>query len=152
MRNRLHRRTEAHTENKIITMIAVGVRYAEISEHTGVAISTIKKIRKRNEAQFEKVEQQIVDWRASEAKKILQQTYKLLGNRLDRAEAGLEEISIMELLAISRAMFNQRESSKEMAPARSMPAQEVKEQFLKLSEALRVNDTIALVQLLSKET
>lgn len=50
--------TLEETEQLIVTRIAQGVRYTEISEETNTPVPTIKKIRKRNELMLVEIRQQ----------------------------------------------------------------------------------------------
>jgi len=147
-----HKRTPPYTERKVITLIAVGLRYADISEQTGVAVSTVKKIKKRNTVQLVQVEERITDYQVDEATRILRQTYKLLSKILDQAEAGSADISIRDLLAISKEMFSRSEVTKADHPIKPVNTRESVEQLRILIKSIRLNDTQSLARLAFSET
>lgn len=98
------RKTEASLEQSIVTLIAIGTRYADISQKTGVAVQTIKKIKKRNHDKLNRVEERVIERHADEVSKMLNKTYYLINRLLDKDEEGLIELSIKDVLLISNEM------------------------------------------------
>lgn len=98
------KRTNPELEQHILTQILLGYPYSEIAQNTGVAVSTIKKIKSRNKAQYEKNEKELQQWSSEEAKASLQRTYRLLDAVLDEAERGVRELSVNEIILISNQM------------------------------------------------
>jgi hypothetical protein len=98
------RRIIPQVEQQILTQILLGQPYAEIAEETGVAVSTIKKIRARNKALLQTNKDEIERWTADEAKGPLKRLYKLINKALDEADRGEREISIKDLVLLSNQM------------------------------------------------
>lgn len=110
------RKTEAAVEERIVTLIALGYRYADISQKTGVAVPTIKKIKKRSQERLDKVEEQVIERHVYEVSQMLKKTYHLINRLLDKDEAGLVEVSIKDLLLISNEMHKQTAINAPQAP------------------------------------
>lgn len=101
------RRTEAAIEQRVVRLIALGYRYGEISNRTGVAVPTIKKIKKRSQKQLNTVQEQVIERHVDEVSALQQKTYHLINRLLDKDEQGLISISIRDLLTISSEMHRQ---------------------------------------------
>lgn len=110
------RRIEAAVEQRVITLIALGYRYADISQKTGVAVPTIKKIKKRSQHRLDKVEERVIEKHVDEVSQMLKKTYRLINRLLDKDEAGLVEVSIKDLLLISNEMYRQTAINAPQAP------------------------------------
>ena len=98
------RATPAHLEAEVISRIILGERYADISKNTGVAISTIKKIKKRNYSKLTETKLAINNSVTDEVVRINEKTYRSISKLLDRDLTGEISLSVGELLAISSAM------------------------------------------------
>ncbi len=107
MRTHSTKKTDPATERLIVTRIAQGVRYMDVSEETNTPLPTIKKIRKRNELLLVEVRQQNIKKEAAIVTSNLQKAHKLIAKRLDRALAGQETIADRDLVNIAREMYHQ---------------------------------------------
>ena len=92
-------------EHHILTQMLLGYSYPEIAQSTGVALSTIKKIKARNKARYADNKQDLDDWTAETAKSALQQTYRLLEGVLNEAEHGTRNLTVKELILIANQMI-----------------------------------------------
>lgn len=101
------KRTPIMTESKVLALIVTGQQYAAIASSTGVPISTIKKIRKRNLVKIRSCEAAIENEQLTIAGDNLKQTYVLLNRILDRVNRDEVHISIRDLLTISSTMRRQ---------------------------------------------
>lgn len=110
------RKTDPAIEQRIVTLIALGHRYADISQKTGIAVPTIKKIKKRSQSKLSKVEERIIEKHADEVSEALKKTYRLINRLLDRDEQGLIELSIQDVLLISNEMHRQASINPTPAP------------------------------------
>ncbi len=99
------KRTSPTLEEHILTQILLGYSYPEIAQNTGVAVSTIKKIKARNKARYTESKRDLDDWTAETARSTLQQTYRLLDTILTEAEDGTRKLSVKELILISNQMI-----------------------------------------------
>lgn len=106
-------------ENHILTQMLLGYSYSEIAQSTGVALSTVKKIKARNKARYTDNKQDLDDWTAETAKSALQQTYRLLENILTDVESGTRSLSVKELILISNQMAIHQQLAASSAPERS---------------------------------
>lgn len=106
------RRTKPDLENKVVSLIARRTTYTDIARQTGLSVSGIKKIKRRNAYKLQVIEKQLIDWQVDEAKQALKQSYQLIMDQLDRADAGLIDIPLSHLLSISREMHKQSLASK----------------------------------------
>lgn len=112
------RKTEVVVEQKIVTLIALGYKYADISQKTGVPVPTIKKIKKRSQVRLGKIEERVIEKHVDEVSQMLKKSYSLINRLLDKEDAGLIEISIKDLLQISNEMSRQASISAPQAPRR----------------------------------
>lgn len=101
------RRTSPDKEKEVLTSILVGDTYAVVSKKTRVPVSTIKKIKKRNEEAIAKSYTKLADEQADSAHELLRQTNKQIARLLAKADMGLIEISVNDLCCISQAMHEQ---------------------------------------------
>lgn len=96
------KRTNPETEKRVLTFALLGYPYPDIAEKTGVAISTIKKIRARNKGaagvDVLKLEHTYID----EALAIQQRARRQLKRILDEAEGGIRKLTIGELIRIAK--------------------------------------------------
>jgi len=99
------KRTSYKTEKHILTQILLGYSYPDIAKGTGVAVSTIKKIKARNKASYDANEKELTHWTTDKAKATLQRTYQLLDGLLIQAEQGAKVLSVKEILLISNQML-----------------------------------------------
>jgi hypothetical protein len=112
------RATPLIKESEIISRILLGEKYSDISLKTGVAVSTIKKIKKRNQAKFIEINDAVTVSVIDEVRLALGKTYKALNRLLDKDQAGDINLSVRELLIISNAMHKQSVIN---YPSRSTP-------------------------------
>lgn len=98
------KRINPKVEQQVLTQILLGYPYSDIAQDTGVAVSTIKKIKARNRAAYERNDKELRRWSSDEAKAALQRTYILLNNILNEAEQGTMKLSVKELLLIANQM------------------------------------------------
>lgn len=116
--NKLMRRTDANTEQEIVRLIALRERYADISKKTGVAVPTIKKIKKRSQERILHIEVRVTEKLADDISTTLKQTYRLINRLLDKDEEGLIDLSVKDLLLISNEMHRQTTINSPQGPHR----------------------------------
>lgn len=141
------KRTDPTTEQLIVTRIAQGVRYIDISEETNTPVPTIKKIRKRNDPLLAEVKQQIIKKEAVIVVSNLQKAHKLIAQRLDRALAGQERIADRDLVNIAREMHNQAEIS-DVRVDDNEQAQRTAKRSEAIQQAIADDDHVKLLHLL----
>ncbi len=105
------RRTAIEVERKVIEMILLGAPYVQISAETSVAVSTIKKIKKRSLVAFREVDEQAKLSVYEEVSELIRKTNSGINRILDMEERGEIRLSVSELLAISREMWKQTTTS-----------------------------------------
>ena len=110
------KRVDPVTEQRVVTLIALGYAYADISDKTGVAVPTIKKIRRRSQERLDKVEERVIEKHVDEVTAILQKSYREINHVLDNSERGLIELSIKDLLTISNELHRQTVANSPQAP------------------------------------
>lgn len=110
------KRVDPVSENRIVTLIALGYAYADISLKTGVAVPTIKKIRRRSQKRLDEVEERVIEKYVDEVTTILQKAYREINRVLDKSERGLIELPIKDLMAISNEMYRQTTVNFPQAP------------------------------------
>ena len=110
------KRVDPVTEQRIVTLIALGYAYADISDKTGVAVPTIKKIRRRSQERLDKVEERVIEKHVDEVTAILQKAYREINRVLDKSERGLIELPIKDLLTISNELHRQTVVKSPQAP------------------------------------
>lgn len=103
------KRTNPETENHVLSLIMLGYPYPDIAEKTGVAVSTVKKIKARNKQAYEAGKRELVQFTADAARVSLQRVYTLLNKHLD--ERG-DTMSIDELLAIADQMHVHQQAAR----------------------------------------
>lgn len=101
------RRTSPDKEREVITSILMGDTYAIVSQKTGVPVSTIKKIKKRNDEAVTLSYGHLADEQAESAHEILQKTNKRIARLLALDSMGAVTISVNDLCRISEAMHEQ---------------------------------------------
>lgn len=101
------RRTSPDKEREVLTSILMGDTYVVVSQKTGVPVSTIKKIKKRNDEAVAHSYTQLADEQASSAKELLEQTNKRIARLLALDKMGAVTISVSDLCRISEAMHAQ---------------------------------------------
>ncbi len=99
------RRINPQLEQQILTQILLGYPYADVALRTGVAVSTIKKVKMRNKTRFQANQNELEHWTAEEAKTFLQSTYVLLNRILAEVEQGTRVLSVKEIVLISNQML-----------------------------------------------
>lgn len=103
------RKTQFTVELKIVRLIFEGYKYADIENRTNVAISTIKKIKKRNRAAFRKLEEKTLKAETDKQGDVAGQISELFGKRLERSqkdEAELERLNYLyRVNAISQRAY-----------------------------------------------
>lgn len=101
------RRTSPDKEREVLTSILMGDTYVVVSQKTGVPVSTIKKIKKRNDEAVAHSYAQLADDQASSANELLQQTNKRIARLLALDRMGAVTVSVGDLCRISEAMYAQ---------------------------------------------
>lgn len=101
------RRTSPDKEREVITSILMGDTYAVVSQKTGIPVSTIKKIKKRNDEAVALYYGHLADEQAESAHEILQKTNKRIARLLALDSMGAVAISVNGLCRISEAMHAQ---------------------------------------------
>lgn len=85
----------------------MGDTYAVVSQKTGTPISTIKKIKKRNDEAIARSYAKLADEQADSAHELLQQTNRRIARLLALDNMGAVTISVGDLCRISDAMHAQ---------------------------------------------
>jgi hypothetical protein len=142
-----NQRTDPELERQVVTLIARGDRYANISHDTGVPVPTIKKIKRRNLAAIIEIEHRVVEWQAKTARRMLQKSYTQLERELDRALAGEIDIGIRELVAISREMFKQVQVEETM-PAATVGSPASMDELETLLRAIKTDDSVEMKRII----
>lgn len=101
------KRTSKIVEMEVMKRVLAGELYASISESTGVPVSTIKKIKKRNYEAFAAHAESINSSIYVDMEKMLKQSYLSLSNILDRDASGEINLSVRDLITISSEMHKQ---------------------------------------------
>lgn len=101
------RRTSPDKEREVLTSILMGDTYVVVSEKTGIPVSTIKKIKKRNDEAVSHSYNNLADQQAETAYELLQQTNKRIARLLALDQMGVIDISVNDLCNISSAMHAQ---------------------------------------------
>lgn len=143
-------RTNPKTEQLVITRIAQGSKYQEIYEEIGVPVSTIKKIKKRNESLLIEVRQKNIRIEASIVVDNLQKVNKLIARRLDRVLEGKETIADRDLVNIAREMHSQAELN-EAKVGSEVHGQQDEERSREIFRALEEQDFTKLHHLVFPE-
>lgn len=90
-----------------MSQILFGDPYADISDRTGVPVSTIKKIKHRNYAQLQAVKHDAMAKQTDEISALVKRSNGMINRLLDKADRGELEVSITDLVSISREMYRQ---------------------------------------------
>lgn len=143
-----NQRTDPEVELRVVSLIAVGRRYADISEETGVAVPTIKKIKRRNPQALAKMQTVIIERQAKVAARIHQKSLNEIDKKLDRAEAGSEDITIKDLVSVSKEMFSQSQIEQGKPTAITMNPHGDLGYLKTLTAALEADDAVAMAELL----
>lgn len=101
------RRTSPDKEREVLTSILMGDTYSDVSSKTGVPVSTIKKIKHRNNEEVARSYAKVTEDHSNSAKDLLQQTNKQIGRLLILDRLGAIDISVNDLCRISSAMHAQ---------------------------------------------
>ena len=141
------KKTNPETERLVLTRIAQGVRYVDISEETAVPVSTIKKIKARNIDLLAEIKRLNIKQEAAVVVRNLQKAHKLLEKRLDRALAGQEPITPRELVYIAKEMFNQSQIEQHK-PTTIINNRTENEVSPEIRAAIEADDTVLLAQLM----
>jgi hypothetical protein len=147
MAHQLYRRTDPLIERKVLTRIAEGVRYIDISEETAVPVPTIKKIKARNVELLAEIRKINTKQEAAIVNRNMQKAHRLLEKRLDRALAGQEAIPTRELVYIVREMFKQSQIEQHK-PTEIINNQTQRIDSPEIQAAMDANDTVLLARLL----
>lgn len=101
------RRTSPDKEQEVLTSILMGDTYSVASQKTNIPISTIKKIKKRNDKAVSEPYAKLAGQQAENALGLLQQTNKKIARLLALEGMGAIEMSVNDLCRISNAMHAQ---------------------------------------------
>lgn len=99
------KKTAAKVEEEVMTRILSGEAYADISRDTNVAVSTIKKIKKRNYEAFYEAESTSKRSIIDEMRIANMRAMQAINHVLDKDQEGEITLTIKELLAISHEMY-----------------------------------------------
>ena len=143
-----NKRTDPEVERQVVTLIARGDRYADISETTGTPIPTIKKIKGRNKEALARIEDQIIRKQAESASRILSKSLNLLEQRLDMVAAGDENIKVRELVAITKEMHDQAQVEQDNPGDAPLSSEAAQERLEALTIALKDGDEVAMEQII----
>lgn len=149
------RKTDPETERLVVTRIAAGIRYTDISEETNVPVPTIKKIRKRNELLLVEVRKQNIKKEVVVVVSNLQKAHKLLAQRLDQALIGQEKIADRDLVNIAREMYHQAQDTaqaEESLAVSEAEALRIAEQNEAIRQAMAEGDDVKLLNVLCSTT
>jgi hypothetical protein len=92
------KKTNAAVEREVVTLIALNERYADISLKTGVAIPTIKKIKKRNLDVIEQLKRRAIETQAEQVSSIIAKTNATIQDQLIKSERDQQELDHIESL------------------------------------------------------
>ena len=140
-----HLRTNPKTEREVVKQIALGNKYADISVKTGVPVSTIKKIRKRNDLALKQIKQHIIQSDAHIAVRMRQKSLRELENRLDNAS---DQITTKDLVSIIKEMSNQALLDRQESASEQLTTDESPEFKEALRLALKRGDPVELQRLI----
>lgn len=143
--NTRNQKTKPAAERKVVELIALGTRYVDIYEETGVAVSTVKKIKRRNKPAIYHIQQELLHQQTQVAKRLRQKSLRLISDFLSDVEVGIKDASLAELVAVSKEMH--RQSMQEPEPARIADSPERAQALLK---AIQSGETTAELLLASK--
>ena len=143
-----NKRTDPEVERQVVTLIARGDRYADISQETGIPIPTIKKIKGRNKETLARIEDQIIRKQAESASRILRKSLNLLEQRIDSAARGEEEIKVRELVAITKEMHDQIQVEQDNRHEAPLSPKATQKRLEALTTALKDGDEVALEQII----
>lgn len=142
------------TEKKILAMIATGTRYADISQETGLSISGIKKVKKRNPIALTKMEEIITEKQAISASRLLEKSNREIEKKLDKASADEEDINLRDLVGVSKEMFSQSQiehgKPTSITTNSTQDPIEAKKELKSLLKALKANDAVELQRIIFK--
>lgn len=162
------------TKLQVLALFARGDTYEQVSTATGIKIPALQKIKERNKAALEVIQNRMIDYKVSKSKKILDKTHSLIDKKLDKVAAswrnreeleakyksgeipyeefikqsvGFTDVTLTELNSVSREAFNQSqiESGKPTSIANS--PHEATQDLMRLVEALKGGDEIVLERL-----
>jgi DNA-binding CsgD family transcriptional regulator len=137
-----NQRTRPEVERSVVELIALGTRYSDISRQTGLHISTIKKIKRRNKEIVLRIQHELVTRQIKAAQRIHGKAIQLIARYMNDIDAGKQSVSIMELLAISKEMH--RQSLLDPEPVNPTPSPERTRALL---VAIKNNDSETIASL-----
>jgi predicted DNA-binding protein YlxM (UPF0122 family) len=167
-------RTDTETTLKILALVARGDTLRDISESTGVSLTTVHDIKKRNQSALATIQSKMIDHQVSTSKKILSKAQNLIESKLDKAakvDQEREELmmllksgdidtreyqarltllsmpSLTELNAVAREAFTQSQIEQGKPTSISSPT-ETKQQLIDLVEALNKGDEVQLFKMI----
>lgn len=168
----MKKRTDLDLELQVIAMLARGDTHEAIHKETGLAITTVAQIKKRNPKALATIADRLVAHKATRARQLLDKTQSIIESKLDRVSdseakrdkyfqqfrdgllsyeeyrdlvVNLTDASLTELNAISKEAFHQSqiESGKPTSIAANSP-HEAKEELLALAQAIKDGDEVVL--------
>jgi hypothetical protein len=128
------KRTNPEIESQVLTLIMLGYAYPVIAEKTGVAVSTIKKIKARHGARLEAGKAELTNRALVNATSVLDQVYGLLFRRL-RGEGG--RLSVDQLICLID--MSERAMALRRGTVQPEPASSVKKELDDLMAILNKN-------------
>lgn len=114
------RRTSPEIEQQVLTYIMLGYAYPVIAEKTGVAVSTIKKIKARHGAHLEAGKAELTNRALINATIILDQVYSILFRRMDGEGGRLSVDQLISLVDLSERAMALRRGTVQPKPVSSV--------------------------------
>lgn len=166
-------RIDTDTQLKVLAMFARGDTFEQIHAATGLAISTLMGIKKRNANNLALIKDKLIEFEISKSKKILGKAQDLISKKLDKVEesedvkeqaiadyregtidqeeyqrrvTGLLDVTLSELNSVSKEAFNQSQIESGKPTSISSSPNEAKEDLLRLVAALKEGDEETLLK------
>lgn len=166
-------KVSTETSLQILALIARGDTLTSISQQTGIAITTIADLKKRNQSALSLIESRMIEHKISNATKLLDKSQSLIEKKLDRVASaadlrqealeeyrtgaidsdefraktfGLPDATLTELNGIAKESFNQSQIE-QGKPTSITNSPEAKEDLLALAQALKDGDEVEMYKL-----
>jgi hypothetical protein len=114
------RRTSPDIEQQVLAHIMLGYAYPVIAEKTGVAVSTIKKIKARHGARLEAGKAELTKRALVNATVVLDQVYSILFRRMDGEGGRLSVDQLISLIDLSERAQALRRGTVQPKPVSSV--------------------------------
>jgi|GEM_PF-7020449 len=110
------RRTAPKIEERVLKGILSGMSYKKIQSLTGVPVSTIKNIKFRHKNHIEDRKYNLIEDNYINSRKVLAESYAELSRILGDSRSGVTDLSVNDLIAISKEMHTQSTTSSPQGP------------------------------------